>query len=99
MRSLSTNEVKCSGTTGLIDIADRVIAAAIKNVPASIRSGMIRYSVACSFLVPVILKVLVPAPCIHAPHDIKKFARSTTSGSCTPNIIECKNIMNPTSLK
>ena len=85
-RSFSTTDVRCLGMTGLMDIADRVIAAAIKKVPASIRSGIILYSVPWSFLVPVMLKVLVPAPFINAPHEIKKFARSTTSGSCMPDI-------------
>lgn len=60
--SLHITDARCLGTTGLMEIVERVIAAAIKNVPASIRSGIIWYSVPCNFLLPVIFRVLVPAP-------------------------------------
>lgn len=83
VRSLSTTDDIWLGITGLMEMVDRVIDAAIRKVPASIRSGIIWYWVPWSFFFPVICRVLVPAPSILAPHDIKKFARSTTSGSCT----------------
>ncbi len=81
VRSLLTTDVRCVGTTGEMEMVERVMAAAIKNVPASILSGIIWYSVPWSFLLPTMLSVLVPAPWMLAPQEVRKFARSTTSGS------------------
>ncbi len=81
LRSLLTTDVRCVGTTGEMEMVERVMAAAIKNVPASILSGIIWYSVPWSFLLPTMLSVLVPAPWMLAPQEIRKSARSTTSGS------------------
>ncbi len=43
--------------------------------------GIIWYSVPCCVLLPTMLSVLVPAPWMLAPQEIRKSARSTTSGS------------------
>jgi len=79
--SLLTTDFRCVGTTGKMEMVERVMAAAIKNVQASILSGIIWYSVPCSFLLPTMLSVLVPAPWMLAPQEIKTSARSTTSSS------------------
>ena len=57
------------------------IAPAIKNVPASIRSAITVCSAPCSSRTPSITIRRVPAPSIFAPIRIRKFARSSTSGS------------------
>ncbi len=50
-------------------------------MPASIRSGMMVCSTPCSFSTPSMVTRLVPAPSILAPIELRKLARSTTSGS------------------
>ena len=72
----------CSGSTRLIEIPFPQIAPATRNVPASIRSGMMSCSAPCNSFTPSMIKRRVPAPSIFAPILLKKFARSTTSGSC-----------------
>lgn len=89
MANLSTRDSKCLGITGDKEIQDRVMAAAIMNVPASIRSGIMVNSQPCNCFLPVITIVLVPAPSMHAPLAIRNSARSKTSGSC-PTIIQLK---------
>ena len=56
-------------------------APAIKKVPASMRSGMMRCFAPLSLLTPFILMVGVPAPWILAPILLSSAARSATSGS------------------
>ena len=58
-----------------------VIAAAHRNVPASMRSGMMRYSQPARRSTPSTRMRLVPWPLILAPQATRKLARSTTSGS------------------
>ena len=55
--------------------------AATINVPASILSGIILYSVPLSVFTPFISMQSVPAPSICAPIEIRKLARSTVSVS------------------
>ena len=45
------------------------------------RSGSTSYSVPCSLFTPCTTILSVPAPVIFAPMEMRKFARSTTSGS------------------
>ena len=45
------------------------------------RSGIISYLVPVSSFTPVIIIELVPAPVIIAPIELRKFAKSTISGS------------------
>ena len=60
----------------------RVIAAAARKVPVSMRSGSTAYSAPCSRSTPSMTMVEVPAPSMCAPMAIRQWARSTTSGSC-----------------
>ncbi len=57
------------------------IAAAIKKVPVSIRSGKILYSPPFNIFTPSILISFVPAPFILAPIKLRKLEMSTISGS------------------
>ena len=72
---------KCLGITFFTTISPFVAAAANINVPASIWSGIIEYSVPCNAFTPLIRITSVPAPLILAPMLFKKFATSTTCGS------------------
>jgi hypothetical protein len=58
-----------------------VRAAAIANVPASMRSGMIVCSIGCSSSTPSIVMIAVPAPVTLAPILFSTTPRSSTSGS------------------
>ena len=58
-----------------------VMPAATKKVPASMRSAMMAYSVPRRLLTPLMRMVLLPWPSICAPQEMRKLARSTTSGS------------------
>ena len=73
--------VRCFGSARLIVTAFPAIAPATKNVPASIRSGIISCSAPCNSFTPSIIKRRVPAPSIFAPILFRKSARSQTSGS------------------
>ena len=81
--SISFAEIasRCFGMTFCTITSPRVIAAAHINVPASIWSGMIEYSVPCSLWTPRMRITSVPAPLTLAPMLFKKFATSTTCGS------------------
>ena len=72
---------RCFGITFCTIMSPRVIAAAHINVPASIWSGIIEYSVPCNLWTPLIRITSVPAPLIFAPILFRKFATSTTWGS------------------
>ena len=72
---------RCFGITFLTITSPFVAAAANINVPASIWSGMMEYSVLCNFSTPRIRITSVPAPLMLAPILFKKFAASTTCGS------------------
>ena len=72
---------KCFGITFLMSTFPLVAAAIVINVPASIWSGIIEYSVPFSFCTPRIRMTSVPAPLIFAPMLFKKFATSTMCGS------------------
>ena len=72
---------RCFGITFNTVMSPFVAAAANINVPASIWSGIIEYSVLWSFCTPRILITSVPAPLMLAPMLFRKFATSTTCGS------------------
>ena len=57
------------------------MAAATMYVPASMRSGMMRYSHPLREETPSMVMMEVPWPVILAPMALRKLARSTTSGS------------------
>src|SRR5215210_1702717 len=59
----------------------RVATAAIANVPASIRSGIVAWSAGSKPSTPSISIVLEPAPRIRAPMETRNVARSAISGS------------------
>ncbi len=59
----------------------------IANVPASIRSGMVLYVPPDNFCTPSIVITGVPAPEILAPHELRKSAKATISGSIAALII------------
>ena len=72
---------KCFGIT-LSTVTSPIVAAAANiNVPASIWSGIIEYSVLWSLETPLIFITSVPAPLIFAPILLRKLATSTTCGS------------------
>jgi hypothetical protein len=58
-----------------------VMAPAMAKVPASIRSGIVRWLTPCSAETPRIVIVCVPAPSIFPPIRLRSAARSVTSGS------------------
>ena len=58
-----------------------VMAAAIANVPASIRSEITEWVAPCRASTPSILTVSVPWPVIFAPIAFRQLARSIISGS------------------
>ncbi len=58
-----------------------VIAPATRNVPASMRSGMIVWLAPPSLSTPCTRSVEVPAPSMRAPILVSRAARSPTSGS------------------
>ena len=57
------------------------MAAAIKKVPASIRSGMTGCTAPRRSSTPSMVMVSLPAPVIRAPMAFRRFARSSISGS------------------
>ena len=73
--------LRCSRDTRLRRTPSPAIAAAAMKVPASMRSGITVCSTPCSSLTPSITMRRVPAPEIFAPIELRKFARSSTSGS------------------
>ena len=81
--SINLDEIhsKCLGITFLIKISPPVAAAAHINVPASIWSGMVEYTVPCNFSTPLILILSVPAPLMSAPILFNILATSTICGS------------------
>ena len=58
-----------------------VMHAAIANVPASMRSGITRWFVGRNSSTPSTSIVVVPIPSILAPIEVRKSARSASSGS------------------
>ena len=82
--NLSVKNVKWAGNTFLITALPLVAIIADINVPASILSGIVVYSIGCksSCFTPLITISEVPAPLTSAPIVFKKFAKSTISGSC-----------------
>ena len=79
--SFASTGFRCSSCTFSRMISPPVIAAAAKNVPASMRSGMTRCTAPCSSFPPRIVIVSVPSPSISAPIFRRKSARSQISGS------------------
>ena len=73
--------MRCPGITRLSVTSLPAIAPATRKVPASMRSGMTECSAPCSSFTPSMMMRRVPAPSIFAPMALRKFARSTTSGS------------------
>src|SRR3989344_3341205 len=74
-------ESKCSGSQFFIKILLFVAAAKRANAPASILSGIVLYSPPFNFPTPSIVMKGVPAPLILAPHEFKKLAKLSISGS------------------
>ena len=58
-----------------------VMAPAMRKVPASMRSGLMRWRAPWSLATPWTWMVEVPAPLIFAPMALSRAARSETSGS------------------
>ena len=61
-RSLAMTASRCSGRQSRTSTLPRVIAAATSSVPASMRSGMIAWSIGCSSSTPSMVTSDVPAP-------------------------------------
>ena len=57
------------------------MAPAMRKVPASMRSGLMRWRAPWSLATPWTWMVEVPAPSIFAPMALSRAARSVTSGS------------------
>ena len=79
--NLATTGFKCSGNAFSTNTSPPAIAAAIKYVPASIRSGITVWIAPCRDSTPSIRITFVPAPRIFAPIAFKNVAKSTISGS------------------
>lgn len=62
-------------------MVERVMAAAVRKVPASMRSGMTVNSAEWRRLTPWMQMVLLEAKRMRAPQALRKLARSRTSGS------------------
>ena len=79
--SLARSGFKCSVRTFSMTTSPPAIVAAIMNVPASMRSGITVWETPSSFLTPSIRMILVPAPLMLAPMELRNVTRSTISGS------------------
>ena len=79
--SLAEMASMCWGMMRFTVTSPLVTAAAIMNVPASIWSGMMVYSVPCSRSTPVMRITSMPAPLIFAPMEFSMLATSTMWGS------------------
>ncbi len=80
-RSFASTASSVSGRAPVNVTSPPVAAAATRNVPVSIRSGITGYVAPCSCSTPWIVMMSVPAPSTFAPIAFRQFARSTTSGS------------------
>ncbi len=80
-RSLIRTASRDSGSARLSRTEPPVIAAATRYVPVSMRSGRIAWFALESDSTPSTRIVLLPAPEICAPMDVRNRARSRTSGS------------------
>ena len=80
-RSFSVTLERWLGLQSINSSSPFVIAPVARNVPASIRSGIMRCVVPFNSLTPSIVMVGVPAPSTFAPILFNISARSTTSGS------------------
>ena len=72
---------RCSGTTCWSVTLPPVIAPAMRNVPASMRSGIVTTSAGWSASTPCISSRFVPEPSIRAPMAFRNPARAMISGS------------------
>ena len=81
-RSLATSAPRCSGTQSVIIRSPPVMAPAIRNVPASMRSAMMVWSAPCSFSTPLDVNGgACPRPRSARPSSRAGAHRSATSGS------------------
>ena len=80
-RSLSSTESSVSARLPVVVTRPPVIAAAIRKVPVSIRSGSTSWLPPCSFSTPWTTIRPLPACSMFAPRALRQSARSTTSGS------------------
>ena len=72
---------RCAGLQQSTLRSPPVMAPAMRKVPASMRSGLMRWRAPWSLATPLTLMVEVPAPSILAPMALSSAARSVTSGS------------------
>lgn len=78
--SLCSTTWRCAGSAPFTEMSPRVMAAAMPQVAATMRSPMTRCSVGYSRGTPVMVMVGEPAPSICAPIWLSIVHRSTTSG-------------------